>query len=272
MISRRYGEPTGLEDLCRKAQMVNYETLRAIYEGFNSRMWKDCSGVLVWMSHPSWPSVVWQFYSWDYEPNASYFGVKKAAEPIHVQMNLPDCAVAVINHRADPITGAAVTATLYNLEGIPEQTNQALVEIAPNTAETVLTLHWPASGTHFVRLELRSQSGQLLSENFYWHARQEEQLQELSALPPAALQAGFSAESEHVTARIANTSATPALEVHLTLRDKATRKRVLPAYFSDNYFSLLPAESREIQIDARAPLPGLALSVDGWNVTPLECN
>ena len=110
--SRRYGEAKDLDDLCRKAQMLNYETYRAIYEGYDSRLWNSCSGVLVWMSHPSWPSVVWQFYTWDYEPNASLFGAQKAAEPIHIQMNLPDCQVAVINHRATPLAGVTATATV----------------------------------------------------------------------------------------------------------------------------------------------------------------
>ncbi|MGA2247412.1 MAG: sugar-binding domain-containing protein, partial [Verrucomicrobiota bacterium] len=97
-IHRRYGETKDLDEFCAKAQMLNYETYRAIYEGFDSRLWNDCSGVLLWMSHPSWPSVVWQLYSSDYEPNASYFGAKKAGEPVHIQMNLPDCGIAVVNH------------------------------------------------------------------------------------------------------------------------------------------------------------------------------
>jgi hypothetical protein len=269
MISRRYGDATSLEDLCRKAQMVNYETYRAIYEGFNSRMWKDCSGVLVWMSHPSWPSVVWQFYSSDYDPNASFFGVKKAAEPIHIQMNLPDCAVAVINHLADPISQATATATRYSLLGIPEQTNQAAVNVAPDTAVDALTLDWPATGAYFLRLELRDKTGQLLSQNFYWHARQEEDLQELNTLAPTALDVNISQDSEKFTARVSNTNAIPALEVHLTLRDPSTQKRVLPVYYSDNFFALLPGESRDIQIETSSPLPRrIALSVDGWNVTP----
>ena len=55
-ITNRYGEPKNVDDLCRKAQMMNYETYRAIYEGFNSRLWDDCSGVTVWMSHPPGPA------------------------------------------------------------------------------------------------------------------------------------------------------------------------------------------------------------------------
>jgi hypothetical protein len=266
-IARRYGEATNLDDLCRKAQMVNYETFRAIYEGFNSRMWKDSSGVLVWMSHPSWPSVVWQFYSWDYDANASLYGAKKAAEPIHIQMNLPDCKVAVINHLANPISEATATAVLYNLQGIPERTNQATITVAPDTVGDAFTIDWPQSGAHFVRLELRDKAGQLLSENFYWHAREEEQLRELNTLPSLMLEAGLRRANGSAIAVVTNTGAAPALEVHLTLRDASTNERILPAYYSDNYFTLMPGESRKIQIDAS--LPGqCSVSVDGWNVTP----
>jgi hypothetical protein len=264
-ISQRYGEPTDVDDLCRKAQMVNYETFRGIYEGFNSRMWKDCSGVLVWMSHPSWPSVVWQFYSWDYEPNASLFGAKKAVEPIHIQMNLPDCKVAVINHLADPISDATATAILYTLQGAPERTNQAPISVAPDTATDAFTLDWPSSGAHFVKLELRNKTGQLLSENFYWHARKDVQLQELNTLPNIALEARLGVANGTVTAHITNTGDAPVLEVHLTLRNADTKERILPAYYSDNFFSLLPGESRDVQIESALP-EHVSLAVDGWNV------
>jgi hypothetical protein len=83
------------------------------------------------------------------------------------------------------------------------------------------------------------------------------------------LEATVSAGSRNVTVRITNPGATPALAVHLTLRDNITKKRVLPAYYSDNFFALLPGESREIQIETGAtPPPQMAVSLDGWNVTP----
>ena len=102
---------------------MNYETYRAIYEGFNSRLWNDCSGVLVWMSHPSWPSMVWQFYTWDFEPNASLFGAMKGAEPVHIQMNLPDLKIAVINHRAEPLENVVASSTIYDLSGRRSKAN-----------------------------------------------------------------------------------------------------------------------------------------------------
>ncbi len=141
-IDSRFGAATGLEDFCRKAQMVNYETYRAIYEGFGARLWKPSGGVLVWMSHPSWPSVVWQFYSSDYEPNAALFGAKKGAEPAHIQMSLPDCQVTVVNHRATALAEVTATAVIYSLGGKAEQTTARTLTAPANAAAEVMKLDW----------------------------------------------------------------------------------------------------------------------------------
>jgi hypothetical protein len=271
-ISKRYGEPQNLEDLCRKAQMVNYETYRAIYEGFNSKLWKSCSGVLVWMSHPSWPSVVWQFYTWDYEPNASLFGAKKAAEPVHIQMNLPDCRVAVINHRAASLTDVTATAAIYNLSGHQLQSRHSTLTAGPNAATDAFTLDWPADGACLAQLELRDKKGRLLSDNFYWHARNEQQLQQLNQLPKAALTGKLRTKRGPgglvVEARLSNSSSVPALAIKLTLRDSKTGSRILPAYYSDNYFSLLPGQSRDLHIQSTVAGQEPQLDLDGWNITP----
>jgi hypothetical protein len=61
-----------------------------------------------------------------------------------------------------------------------------------------------------------------------------------------------------------------ALMAHLQLRQAASGERVLPVFYSDNYISLTPGESREVTIEAaQSDLAGQAplLLVDGWNVT-----
>jgi len=270
-LTSRYGEPRDLEDACRKAQMLNYETCRAIYEGFNSRMWNDCSGVIVWMSHPSWPSLVWQFYSWDYDPNGSLFGAQKGAEPIHIQMSVPDCKIAVINHRSAILKDVAAQATIYDLSGQPEANRKAVLTAAPNACTGAFTLDWPANGAHLVKLELRDAKGNLLSENFYWHARDEHQLQQLDSLPKVSLQgwlhlkAGATAGSV-IEGKVSNPSQTPALQVRLTLRDAKTGQRILPVYYAENYISLLPGESRDFRIETRDPVKDAVVDATGWNI------
>jgi hypothetical protein len=41
----------------------------------------------------------------------------------------------------------------------------------------------------------------------------------------------------------------------------------LPAYYSDNFISLLPGESREVRIEWKAGGPeNVRVDLDGWNV------
>lgn len=269
-IGIRYGQPKDLEDLCRKAQMLNYETYRAIYEGFNSRLWNNCSGVMVWMSHPSWPSLVWQFYTWDYEPNASLFGSMKGAEPVHIQMNLPDCRIAVINHQAGPLVEVTANATIYDLSGHVEQQQRQTFTAAADACTDVFTLNWPATGAHLVKLELRDGNGRLLSENIYWHARNEHELQQLDSMAKVKLKQHLhvhsSATGMVVEGRITNPGKTPALLVRLTLRDAKTGQRILPAYYDDNYFSLMPGETRDFRIETREPMKDVIVDTTGWNI------
>ena len=108
-LATRYGEGTSLEDFERKAQMMNYETYRAMFEGLQAHLWTKNSGRLLWMTHPAWPSNHWQIYSSDYDTHAAYYGVKKASEPVHVQMNLPDYSVPWSTARAKRATGLKLT-------------------------------------------------------------------------------------------------------------------------------------------------------------------
>jgi hypothetical protein len=269
-ISRRYGEANDLPDLCRKAQMVNYETYRAMYEGFNSRMWKSCSGVLVWMSHPSWPSTVWQFYSSDYEPNAAFFGARSGAEPVHIQMNLPTCEIAVINHGARPLTGVTVRTSVYDLQGRLVISRRKVITAATNACTHADGIDWPSQGTHFAKLQLSDHEGRLLSENFYWHAKDEQQLKQLNSLPSIVLKSGIEFEGgltgPRLRVKLCNIGSAPALLVKLTLRDAVTGQRVLPAYYSDNYVCLLPGEAREVSIEGLPSAVQPEVDLEGWNV------
>lgn len=271
-IAARYGEPRNLDDLCRKAQMLNYETIRAIYEGFNSRMWNDCSGVVVWMSQPSWPSLLWNFYSWDYDPDACLFGAMKGAEPVHIQMSVPDCKIAVINHGAEPLANVIATAALYDLSGHLEHRTKRTLTAAANSCTDAFILDFPASGAHFVKLELRDPRGKLLSNNFYWHAREEGQLWGLNSLPSVALKGKWHAyhfaKGLVVEGKITNPAKSPAVEVRVTLRDARTGQRILPVYYDDNYFSLLPGETRAFRIESSMAAEQLEVGLSGWNIAP----
>jgi len=71
---------------------------------------------------------------------------------------------------------------------------------------------------------------------------------------------------------VSNPGKVPALEVRLTLRDAKTGERILPAYYEDNYFSLLPGESRTMQIESRSDAKAVRVALDGWNIESCNLN
>ncbi len=277
IINERYGKVANLADFVRKAQLANYEAFRAMYEGRNAKLFKPCTGVITWMSNPAQPSFVWQIYHHDLEPNSSLFAAKKACEPVHIQLNEKTWDVEVINNLPAPITQSHASLTIYNLDGSTVYQHQFEVEASP-TAETSLgPVEWHAnlSAVHFVKLELRDAAGKVLSDNFYWRALPDhpDNLQALESLPVVTIEAEVARHDAGgkclLDVKLHNPGSQIALMTHLQLRRQNSSERVLPVYYSDNYVSLVPGESRTISIEAAAadlkdqtPL----IVVDGWNI------
>jgi hypothetical protein len=272
-MARQLGEPKDLDDFCRKAQMMNYESHRAMFEGMNALLWNPSSGRLMWMSHPSWPSMAWQLYSSNYETAGAYFGVKKACEFLHVQMNLPNRELCVVNTTLSPVPGARVIATIYDQTGAPDPARTETVDLQANSARTLFRIEpRKESPLHFVRLELRDAEGALLSENFYWLASSDEGYAALRSLPKVTLTAAARRTGNRIELEISNPSKSMAVQVSVTLRCAAEDKPILPAYASDNYFSLPPGANRALSIEVPEDLPEtpFVVALDGWNVTPLN--
>jgi len=275
----RYGIGTDLEGFIRRMQMQNYTHHRVLYESFNSKMWQPATGVLLWMSHPAWPSMIWQLYNSDFDPNASFFAAKKACEPVHVQWDLIDDAISLVNITHDPIPQAAVKVVVLALNGTVLKTTEKTADLGASSLLKPAKVEWADFATHpvqFVKLELRDKTGKLLSDNFYWHCDYEkpEQLRALESLPQVMLDGKLSVITERdqtvVTVKLVNASKSVALMTHLVLRNAVDGTRILPAYASDNYTSFMPGEIKTITIRcATKDAPkAVAVTLDGWNITP----
>lgn len=274
-MDRQFGAGISLKDFERKAQMFNYVDHRAIFEGFNQHLWQPNSGRMLWMTQPAWPSNMWQIFSSDYDTNASYYGVKKACEPLHVQLDPSNYRVAGVNTTGENAGTVAIRATVYSLANAKLLTLDGKIDLAANhTAEAfVLPLHplFAAEGTVLVRLEMMGVDGKVISANTYWMAEDDAEYRKLNSLASAQVtsrtEVHRDGEEEVLDLFLTNTGASPALEVKATLREAKTETRILPAYFSDNYVNLLPGESAHLTV--RYPRTfGEAVSVllRGWNV------
>lgn len=277
IITSRYGPISNLADFARKSQLMNYECFRAIYEGRFAELFNPVTGVITWMSNPAQPSFVWQLYSHDLEPNSSLFAVRKACEPIHVMLNQSNWHLMIINNSNQPLSGLTASVQVYNLDGSMRYAQTNTGTASASAATDFGLVNFPSSGlsaVHFVKLKLFDSQNNLLSDNFYWRETVQDDFQAMDSLPLVAIGVQATQQilgaSNVINVTLTNSSSVVAVMTHVQLRDASTGNRVLPVFYSDNYVSLLPGESRSLTITAAtADLNGDApmLSVDGWNVT-----
>jgi len=143
-ITKRYGAPTGIQDYCRKAQLLNIETNKAMYEGWLDNIWEDASGILTWMSQSAYPSFVWQTYDYYYDLTGAYWGAKKACEPLHIQWNPATNSVKVINTMRNEVAGLTAEAAVYNKDGklVSNYNNSIVVNSSANSATECFSIHF----------------------------------------------------------------------------------------------------------------------------------
>ena len=272
-IDERLGSSSGLEEFCRKAQFVNYENMRAMFEAWNANLWEDASALLLWMSHPAWHSTVWQTYDYDLDVNGSYYGARKGCEAVHVQANQAGWQIVVTNHTTAEVTGATVTAELFDLEGKRlGETRRQTVTAAKSSIASAFTVPFgdDLPAFHLLRLTLTAGSGKVLSENVYWRYRTATDMRALNSLARTRLTVRSVGSRGKVTTTIRNEGRTVASMLRLSLRDQRSGDRVLPALYSDNYLWLLPGESRVVTVTpgtGAPPVANLRVFVDGYNTS-----
>lgn len=247
-----------VDEFCERAQWLNYEIYRNMFEAWNHKMWQTTSGLLLWMSHPAWPSVIWQTYSYDYETPAPFFGSKKACEPTHIQWNATSHRLQVINASCDEFVGAKATFTIYDHSGKALWSKQwkGLDIVADNLLD-IEQVELPATDEPLVmiRLKLQDKQGRLLSENDYWvNPKEPTVYRSLDVIGKSRVESKIlrrteSEDSVVLMVELRNRGENIALNLKTNVRSKATGEAILPAYASDGYFNLLPAERKRVSIE-----------------------
>jgi hypothetical protein len=195
-------------------------------------------------------------------------------------MDLSDYTVAVVNTTLKQQPNLHITARIVSPSDVPLDTENATVNVDANAVTPAL--HLPISSLTqknplvFVRLEMRDEKDTLVADNFYWIARDDESYRGLNSLGPASIDAQASAgssvpslsgEEKTWNVRLKNTGTSPSVAMKLTLFH-ADNTRVLPAYYSDNYISLLPGEERTVVVHVPCAIGvgDLHFTLRGWNL------
>ncbi|MFC9628402.1 exo-beta-D-glucosaminidase [Streptomyces mirabilis] len=299
-LAGRYGAPSGLTDYVRKAQLAQYENVRAQYEAYGRNATdsaQPATGVVYWMFNSGWTSLHWQLMDRYLDQGGAYFGARKANEPLHIQYSYDTRSIVVVNNRHASASGLTARVTLFNPDGTQKYDRTATgVDVDGDGAHsTPLTVPSSVSGlstTYLARLVLTDAEGKEVSRNVYWLSTKSDTLDwaktdwyytpttsyadlkglnSMAQVPVSATattSAGTDgASTTTVTLRNTGTGKTPSLLTDVHLVD-AAGKPVLPVRWSDNQVSLWPGESTTLTATYRtADLHGSAprVRISGWN-------
>lgn len=307
-LNKRYGSSASVEEYTRKAQVQAYEGHRAMMEAYGRNKYTS-TGIIQWMLNNAWPSMIWHLYDWYLRPGGSYFGVKTACEPLHVQYSYDDRSIVVVNSYYKSFPNVKVAAKVYNLDMTEKFSREATLDAGPDSSTRVFTLPEieGLSPTYFVDLRLES-SGNLVSRNFYWLSTRAETVDwdrseadspqyaistwtptatfadytALNTLPQVDLdvtaQSQRGASESSTTVSLSDPSQTLAFAIRLKVRKTSSGRvgrgesaddEVLPVLWQDNYFPLLPGESRKVTATYNTKDLGQSpaiVEVQGWNV------
>jgi len=298
-LNKRYGPATSLEDYERKAQAIAYDGERAMFEAYGRNKYLS-TGVIQWMLNNAWPSLIWHLYDYYLVPGGGYFGTKKAMEPLHVQYGYDDHTVSVVNDTYLERTGLKVRARVYSLDAKLLADQEISLDVPADSSTKAFDIAKPEglTTTYFLRLNLRDARGNAVSENFYWLSEKPDTLDwankqdtvytpqaqfgdltGLATLPQIRLESsavveqptGAPAGKAHI--RVKNSSTTVAFQICLRLADDKGGLDVVPVFYDENYFSLLPGEERIIAVTYdTAQLHGAhpAIQIGGFNIVPSD--
>jgi hypothetical protein len=272
-MKERYGAPTSMKDFSDKMQLVNANGYRGIFEAAGHKL-NETGGVMLWKLNAALPSVIWQVYDWYLNPNAGYYFMQRACEPVHIQLNLDDSVVAVINRTYKVQNNLSAEIKVYDLNSKLLFNQNKLINLSATDVKESVSLANILSkekGISFVVLDLKTAGAKTISHNVYWFSP-EHNFKALKGMNPAdvnvkILKTGKSKNETTFTFQFTNTSDKLAFFINPQITENGIE--ILPSFWTDNYFSLSPNESTKVNVsvpNAKLKDAKPHLAVSAWNV------
>lgn len=271
-----YGPVKDAKDFAMKAQLVNYNQYRALMEGFSAHMWDWYTGTIIWKTQNPWTALRGQMYDYYLDVNACLYGLRKGSEPLHVMMSPADSMLYMVNNGFEKQRNLMIEVKTYDvITGKDSLYSYMFNEIGATSVRKLFPMtgflkDLNKSEGVFVSLKLTREDRTLVSENFYWLPGNDNNYTALNKMKPAPLKTAVKrAGNGRVNVTLSNPVNSPvAFFNRIALIDEATGERILPSFFSDNYVSILPGESKTITIEYPEKYSATKKSVQvyGWNV------
>lgn len=277
-IESRYGKPASIEEYCTKSQFLQLEATKAMFEAFAANKYKS-SGVIFWMYNAAWPKFYWQLYDYYYMPNGAFYGAKKACEPLHIQYNYKEKGIQLVNSFYQDFKGLNVVAKVYDFNAKEIFSKKITTDIKADDSKILFKPDLPKELTdiYFLKLSLTDKAGKEISSNFYWLSSKGDDnadFTSLAKLPVVDVIAKPGALSKEngklkLVVEFSNFSTSLVFGLNPKLLTASTKEPILPIFWQDNYFALLPGEKRTVvmQVDASIITEKKVLfKLEGWNL------
>ena len=261
VIAGQYGEAADFADFVRKAHAVDYDGTRAMFEAFRARM-PEATGIVQWMLNSAWPSLYWQLYDWYGVPTAGYYGTKKACEPLQLIFDYADRRVHAVSECPERrVLNAAVLVYDEQSRLLGGDRREITLDYRGNVP--VFDLKRYDGRPHFVALSLTAPDGKPVSDNFYcipadgteynwrrsnWYLTpitRQPDLRFAFAREPAEVTLSVTPGEGEYAVTLTNKSQAIAYMNVLKAKD-ADGRLVVPAFWSDNFFPLLPGQTKTV--------------------------
>ncbi len=294
-VDRRYGKPNDVEEFTMKAQVLNYELMRPMFEAFQANK-GIATGIIQWMLNSAWPEMYWQLYGHDLLPNGAFYGAKTACKPVHLLYNYGDNSIRFVNDTFNKVKNYKAEIKIYDINSNIIFTETIIIHAEPESSSKVADLPEikELTETYFLNLKLYNSDENEVDRNFYWlstkkdildydykfkdwtyHTPSKEyaDLTLLNTLPKVRLNIEHYFEKDNnkqkVVITLNNENDIIAFFIELQLIDKNSGEVLIPVLWEDNYLSLLPNEKRKIDATfsiAGNDLQNIDLRVKGWNL------
>ncbi len=296
-IRRRFGQAADLDDFGRKAQLLNYELMRPMFEAFRVNKGR-ATGVVQWMLNAAWPKMYWQLYDWYLMPTGAFYGARKACQSPQLVYDYGGDSIGLVNDGLTDIGNLRADIRVYDVESQLLLATHFAVDAAAGIAQKIFTLPGfeKISSTYFLSLRLLDSERALVADNFYWlstrpdvldynayvepweyytPSRRYADFSALNAMPRADVDVTHTIETDNSTSSVAveltNRGDTIAFFVEMLLLDEDTKTPIVPVFWQDNFVSLLPHETRRITATFDETQHKPALHVRGWNIEQRRC-
>ena len=267
------------DDYLKKADLLNYDGTRAMFESFRAKIPRT-TGIIQWKLNSAWPSLYWQLYDFYGVPTAAYYSVKAANSPLQLVYDYAARCVYAVNE-----TGVAAKVRaglrLCDLHASQIQKSDTAFVVAPYSCVKVFDVNG-VSDLAFLFLKLRGTDNKLIATNEYCLTEKDDEydwkkstwyyspmtstagLSSLSLLPMTDIAIRARRVAGGVDVDVTNKSGGLSFFNSLILKHPNGRA-VDYAKWSNNYFTLLPGESRHFSCSFPRTNGALMVTLRGWN-------